>query len=164
MQDLDWPFNPQPGLCHFIQSSPGIREKHSTNLRLIVLIHSTFFREGHVICFVSVWLLFTIVMFASNFVLFDNLIFFNVKLAYMYWCFLILTLKIQFGLEWSFYTKNVCNSWVATQQKHTKNVDNLDYNNIEYNTKKESNLQKSQSFRLQFLKKTFNFFIFNLKS
>ena len=47
MQDLDWPFNPQPGLCHFIQSSPGIREKHSTNLRLIVLIHSTFFREGH---------------------------------------------------------------------------------------------------------------------
>ena len=45
MQDLDWPFNPQPGLCHFIQSSPGIREKHSTNLRLIVLIHSTFFRE-----------------------------------------------------------------------------------------------------------------------
>ena len=46
MQDLDWPFNPQPGLCHFIQSSPGIREKHSTNLRLIVLIHSTFFREG----------------------------------------------------------------------------------------------------------------------
>ena len=45
MQDLDWPFNPQPGLCRFIQSSPGIREKHSTNLRLIVLIHSTFFRE-----------------------------------------------------------------------------------------------------------------------
>ena len=45
MQDLDWPFNPQPGLCHFIQSSPGIREKHSTNLRLIVLIHSMFFRE-----------------------------------------------------------------------------------------------------------------------
>ena len=73
--------------------------------------------------------------------------------------FLILTLKIQFGLEWSFYTKNVCDGWVATQQKHTKNVDNLDYNNIEYNTKKESNLQKSQSFRLQFLKKTFNFFI-----
>ena len=30
---------------NFIQSSPGIREKHSTNLRLIVLIHSTFFRE-----------------------------------------------------------------------------------------------------------------------
>ena len=48
MQDLDWPFNPQPGLCHFIQSSPGIREKHSTNLRLIVLIHSTFFRERHI--------------------------------------------------------------------------------------------------------------------
>ena len=47
MQDLDWPFNPQPGLGHFIQSSPGIREKHSTNLRLIVLIHSTFFRERH---------------------------------------------------------------------------------------------------------------------
>ena len=49
MQDLDWPFNPQPGLCHFIQSSPGIREKHSTNLRLIVLIHSTFFRERHIL-------------------------------------------------------------------------------------------------------------------
>ena len=30
---------------NFIQSSPGIRENHSTNLRLIVLIHSTFIRE-----------------------------------------------------------------------------------------------------------------------
>ena len=55
MQDLDWPFNPQPGLCHFIQSSPGIREKHSTNLRLIVLIHSTFFRERHLISAISLW-------------------------------------------------------------------------------------------------------------
>ena len=45
MQDLDWLFNPQQGLCDFIQSSPGIRENHSTNLRLIVLIHSTFIRE-----------------------------------------------------------------------------------------------------------------------
>ena len=35
------------GLYDFIQSRPGIREFHSTILRFIVLIHSTFFREGH---------------------------------------------------------------------------------------------------------------------
>ena len=57
MQDLDWPFNPQPGLCHFIQSSPGIREKHSTNLRLIVLIHSTFFRERQTLPFLLLFAL-----------------------------------------------------------------------------------------------------------
>ena len=33
------------GLYDFIQSRPGIREFHSTILRFIVLIHSTFFRE-----------------------------------------------------------------------------------------------------------------------
>lgn len=35
------------GLYDFIQSRPGIREFHSTILRFIVLIHSTFFRERH---------------------------------------------------------------------------------------------------------------------
>ena len=33
------------GLYDFIQSRPGIREFHSTILRFIVGIHSTFFRE-----------------------------------------------------------------------------------------------------------------------
>ena len=37
------------GLYDFIQSRPGIREFHSTILWFIVGIHSTFFRERHIV-------------------------------------------------------------------------------------------------------------------
>ena len=47
MQALKTDVLPIQGLYDFIQSRPGIREFHSTILRFIVLIHSTFFRERH---------------------------------------------------------------------------------------------------------------------
>ena len=44
-----------------------------STLSLLPIFTVALLFSSNVICFVSVWLLFTIVMFASNFVLFDNL-------------------------------------------------------------------------------------------
>ena len=48
MQALGRSYNLQPVYVTLFNQAPGIEEKHSTNLRLIVLIHSTF--SGKNVC------------------------------------------------------------------------------------------------------------------